>query len=334
MGAEGSHSLQHLVNTVAADVTDPETGVSVAARARARIGVAGNNPGANEEAKENAKIAADPSKDFPIEPLGSGSDYSPFLQHLGLAALNIGFGGEGQVGGVYHSAYDTYEYYSRFADPGFKYGPVLAKTAGRVILRIADADVPPQRYSDFADTMGRYADQVKKLADNKRDAAETQAKLFALNAFHLVDDPTKTSGPPVGLKPVPHINFAPLENAVDRLKKTAKDYDAALLAKGAAQPERVKAQLFDIGRKAEAALTIEAGLPGRNWYKNLIYAPGRLTGYAPKTLPGVREAIEEEQWDEADKYTVLTAAALNAYSDQLEGGTRLLNGGNTSASAK
>jgi N-acetylated-alpha-linked acidic dipeptidase len=198
---------------------------------------------------------------------------------------------------------------------------------------MADADVPPQRYADFADTMGRYLDEVKKLADNKREAADTQAKQFAINAFHLADDPTKTSGPPVKLASVPHINFAPLENAVDRLKKSAKDYDAALLAKGAAAPERIKAQLFDIGRKAEAALTSETGLPGRDWYKNLIYAPGRLTGYSSKTLPGVREGIEEEKWDEADKYAVMTAAALNAYSDQLEAGTRLLNGANTSASA-
>jgi N-acetylated-alpha-linked acidic dipeptidase len=325
--------LQHLINAAAADVTDPETGVSVGARARAAMGVAAGNPGADDEDKENAKIAVDPSKDFPIYPLGSGSDYSPFLQHLGLAALNIGFGGEGEVGGVYHSAYDTYEYYSRFADPGFKYAPVLAKTAGRVVLRMADADVPPQRYTDFADTMGRYVESVKKLADNKREAAEMQAKLFAINAFHLADDPTKTSGPPVKLATVPHINFAPLENAADRLKKTAKAYDDALLVKGAGQSERVKAQLFDIGRKAEAALAPDAGLPGRDWYKNLIYAPGRLTGYAPKTLPGVREGIEEEKWDEADKYAVVTAAALNAYSDQLEAGTRLLTGGGTSASA-
>jgi len=202
-----------------------------------------------------------------------------------------------------------------------------------VILRIADADVPPQRYADFADTMGRYVDQVKKLADNKRDAAEMQAKLFGINAFHLVDDPTKTSGPPVKLKPVPHLNFAPLENAVERLKKSAKTYDEALLAKGAAAPERVKAQLFDIGRKAEAALAPDAGLPGRTWYKNLIYAPGRLTGYGSKTLPGVREAVEEEEWDDADKYAAMTGAALNAYSDQLDAGTRLLNGANTSASA-
>ncbi|MBO0753914.1 MAG: M28 family peptidase, partial [Bradyrhizobiaceae bacterium] len=121
LNAAGSHSLQHLVNRVAADVTDPETGVSVLARARARLGVAGIAPGATEAAREDARIVSDPAHDLPIGALGSGSDYSSFLHHLGIAALNLGYGGEGQVGGVYHSAYDTYEYYSRFGDPGFVY---------------------------------------------------------------------------------------------------------------------------------------------------------------------------------------------------------------------
>src|SRR5262249_30228647 len=130
LNAEGSHSLQHLINVVASEVTDPETGVSVAARLRARLQVQGMNPGASEEQKDDAKLVASLSHDLPIGALGSGSDYSPFLQHLGIASLNIGFGGEGQVGGVYHSAYDTYEYYSRFGDPGFAYAPVLARPWG------------------------------------------------------------------------------------------------------------------------------------------------------------------------------------------------------------
>src|SRR5262249_27814069 len=108
LNVAGRHSLQHLVNRVGADVTDPETGVSVAARVRARIQVAGAAPGANEVARDIARIVANPAQDVPIGALGSGSDYSTFLQHLGIAALNVGFGGEGQVGGVYHSAYDTY----------------------------------------------------------------------------------------------------------------------------------------------------------------------------------------------------------------------------------
>ena len=322
----GSHSLQHLVNRVAADVTDPETGVSVAARQRARMQVAGTAPGASEEARDTAKVAADAAHDLPIGALGSGSDYSSFLQHLGIAALNVGFGGEGQVGGVYHSAYDTYEYYSRFGDPGFAYAPALAKTVGRVVLRMADADVPLQRYGDFAETVSRYLDQVKKLADTKREAAETQAKLLAAGAYRLTDDPTKSSGPPTALKSVPHFNMAPLENAVDHLKRSAKAYDTALAAKGAAQSNAAKAKLIELARQTEQSLTVAVGLPGRDWYKHLIYAPGRYTGYDPKTLPGVREAIEEERWADVDRYAALTGAALDAYADKLDEGVRLMGG--------
>jgi N-acetylated-alpha-linked acidic dipeptidase len=323
LNVEGSHSLQHFVNRVAADVTDPETGVSVAARARARMQVRGAAPGAGD-AREAARIAADAARDLPIGALGSGSDYSAFLQHLGIAALNVGFGGEGQVGGVYHSAYDTYEYYSRFGDPGFAYAPVLAKTIGRMVLRMADAEVPLARYGDFADTVSRYLDQVKRLADTKRQAAETQAKLLAANTYRLADDPTKPSRPPAALKSVPHFNMAPLENAVDRLKQSARAYDTALAAKGAKQSETAKAKLIELARQTEQSLAVDVGLPGRDWYKNLIYAPGRYTGYAAKTLPGVREAIEEERWADVDRYAALTGAALDAYADRLDQGVRLM----------
>jgi N-acetylated-alpha-linked acidic dipeptidase len=258
--------------------------------------------------------------------LGSGSDFSPFLQHLGIAALNVSFGGEGQVGGVYHSAYDTFEYYSRFGDPGFAYAPVLAKTVGRVVLRIADADVPLERYGDFAETVSHYLDQVKRLADAKREAAETQAKMLAANVYRLTDDPTKTSGPPTALKSVPHFNMAPLENAVDHLKRSAKAYDTALAAKGAAQSNAINAKLIELARQAEQSLAVDVGLPGRDWYKHLIYAPGRYTGYAAKTLPGVREAIEEERWVDVDRYAALTGAALDAYADKLDEGVRLMAG--------
>ncbi len=329
MNVEGSHSLQHLVNLVAADVMDPETGATVGARRRAQLEVAGTAPGAPEEARDRAKLALDPAHDVPIEALGSGSDYSAFLQHLGLAALNVGYGGEGQVGGVYHSAYDTYEYYSRFGDPGFVYAAVLAKTVGRIVLRTADADVPPMRYADFAETVGKYLDEVKKLADAKRDSAESQAKMLASSAFHLADDPTKTSGQPTALKSVPHFNFSPLENAVDRLKTSAKAYDTTLAAKGKTLSEKTRAQLFDIARETEETLASDVGLPERPWYRNLIYAPGRFTGYDAKTLPGVREAVEEERWADVDRYSGLTAQALNAYADRLDQGVRMMSASTT-----
>jgi N-acetylated-alpha-linked acidic dipeptidase len=174
---------------------------------------------------------------------------------------------------------------------------------------------------------------VKKLADTKRDAADAQAKMLAANAFRLADDPSKTSGAPTPLKSVPHFNFAPLDNAVDRLKRSARDYDGALAAKGAGASEPVRTQLFELARDAEAALAPDVGLPGRTWYKHQLYAPGRYTGYDAKTLPGVREAIEEERWDDADRYAAITAAALNAYSDKLDQTVRLLNGPRASAQA-
>ncbi len=326
LNAAGSHSLQHLVNRVAADVTDPETGVSVLARAHARVQVAGAAPGATEAARENARIAGDPGHDVPIGALGSGSDYSSFLQHLGIPALNLGYGGEGGVGGVYHSAYDTFEYYSRFGDPGFVYSPLLAKTAGRVVLRLADSDVPLARYGDFADTVARYVDQVKRLADTRRQQAEVQAKMLTANAFRLADDPSKTSGPPAALKRVPHFNMAPLENAIDHLRRAARAYDAALAARGARQSKETKAKLVELARQTEQTLIVDEGLPGRDWYKHLIYAPGRYTGYDPKTLPGVREAIEEERFADVDRYAALTGAALDAYADKLEEGVRLMGG--------
>jgi N-acetylated-alpha-linked acidic dipeptidase len=327
LNAAGSHSLQHLVNRVAADVTDPETGVSVLARAHARMQVVGAAPGATEAARDNARVAGDPGHDVPIGALGSGSDYSAFLQHLGIPALNLGYGGESSVGGVYHSAYDTYEYYSRFGDPGFVYTPLLAKTAGRIVLRLAETEVPLARYGDFADTVARYLDQVKRLADARRQQAETQAKMLAANAFRLADDPSKTSGPPTALKRVPHFNMAPLDNAVDHLKRAARAYDTALAAGGARQSKETKAKLVELARQTEQTLLVDVGLPGRDWYKHLIYAPGRYTGYEPKTLPGVREAVEEERFAEVDRYAALTGAALDAYADKLDEGVRLLGGG-------
>jgi N-acetylated-alpha-linked acidic dipeptidase len=326
LNVQGSHSLQGLVNRVAADVKDPETGASVLARTRARLQVAGTVPNANQDVRDLARIANDAARDVPIGALGSGSDYSSFLQHLGIAALNVSFGGEGQTDGVYHSAYDTYEHYSRFGDPGFAYAPVLAKTVGRIVLRMADSDIPLQRYGGFADTVQRYLDQVKRLADTRREAAETQARLLAGGAYRLVDDPTKTSRPPIALKTVPHFNMAPLENAVDRLKKSARAYDTALSAKGGAHSAATKAKLIDLARQTEQALTVDVGLPGRDWYKHLIYAPGRSTGYEAKTLPGVREAIEEERWADVDRYAALTGAALEAYADKLDEGVRLMGG--------
>jgi N-acetylated-alpha-linked acidic dipeptidase len=284
-------------------------------------------PTANEHARAEAKIAADADKDFSIEALGSGSDFSAFLDHLGVPVLDVGFYEEGHSGGVYHSRYDTFEHHSRYVDPGFVYDAMLAKTVGRIVLRVADSDLPVQNASAFASAVSDYLDQVKKLADDEREEAETQAKLLHDRAFQLASDPTKPSGLPTALDRVPHLEFASLEDAVDRLKRSAKAYDEALSKNSShlssSQIEKVQALML----KIDQTLAPDEGLPGRNWYKNLIYAPGRYTGYEAKTLPGVREAIEDRRWSDADRYAKLTADALNAYSDRLDQATAILKGG-------
>jgi N-acetylated-alpha-linked acidic dipeptidase len=328
LGLAGSQDFEHLLTGVASDVTDPETGVSVGQRARARMGVSSLQPDPRErdEAKVLAKIAGDPARDIPIEALGSGSDYSAYLEHLGLPALNIEYGGEGSSGGVYHSRYDTFEHHSRFVDPGFVYDALLAKTVGRVVLRVADSDLPVQRAGDFADFMALYVTEVKKLAGERREAAETQAKLLNDHAFELVADPTKTSAPPTALEAVPQFDFAPLEKAAERLKASAKAYDDALAAKGAGLlPDRL-AHLQALMQSIDQTLAPDVGLPGRPWFRNVIYAPGTLTGYGAKTLPGVREGIEQQRWADTTAYIKITADALNAYSDRLDQATTVLNG--------
>jgi N-acetylated-alpha-linked acidic dipeptidase len=327
----GSHDLEHFVNEIAADVTDPETQVSVGERRRAKMRVdaasGGGDPETAARRKEDARIAADPAKDFPIGALGSGSDYSAFIEHLGVPALSVEYDGEGSNGGVYHSRYDTYEHFARFGDPGFVYEAVLAKTVGRVVMRAADSDLPIQRATNFADTVGRYVDEVKKLARDRRETAEIQAGLLSAKAFALAADPQRSSGTPTALKPVPAIDLAPLDAAVARLKASAKAYDGALESNGANLPPDAKAKLRSLMLTIDQTLAPESvGLPERPWFRNLIYAPGRFTGYGAKTLPGVREAIEEERFDDANKYSKLTADVLDAYSDRLDQAAAVLNG--------
>jgi N-acetylated-alpha-linked acidic dipeptidase len=332
LGVEGSHDFEHFVNAVANDVQDPESHATVAERARAKIRMEAQSPSSHDPSvvarlKDQAKLAADPSRDFPIGALGSGSDYSAFLEHLGVPALNVGYGDEGENGGIYHSRYDTWEHFSRFEDPGFVYEAVLAKTIGRMVLRLADSDLPVQRTENFANTVDTYLKEVKKLADNKREAAETQAGMLKDRVFALTADPQKSSGDPTALKTVPKIDFAPMDAAIATLKASTKAYDDALAAKGAALSSDGKAKLRAIMLTLDQTLApADVGLPVRPWFRNLVYAPGRLTGYGAKTLPGIREAIEDERFDDADKYSKLTADALNAYSAQIDKATAVLEG--------
>jgi N-acetylated-alpha-linked acidic dipeptidase len=321
--------LQRLANDVSSSVKDPETGVTSGARLRAYTLVQGFEKGASESEKKDAKIAA-AGGDLAIGALGSGSDFTPFLQHLGITSLQIEYGGENDQAGVYHSLYDSYDHYARFGDPGFVYGVAEAQTVGHAILRFADADVLPLHFGSFSGTIDAYVSELHELTEQKRKTAEELGKLLDQGAFTLASDPTRPLLPPEREPEVPFLDFAPLDNVALRLKKSAKAYDdrfTRLQAGGVHLSAEQNLALDDLLRGMEGTLLDARGLPGRDWYKHLIYAPGLYTGYGVKTIPGVREAIEQNHWDEANQYVVMTSAALNAYCDRLDKAAALLGGG-------
>jgi N-acetylated-alpha-linked acidic dipeptidase len=326
LSAGGSDSLQHLLNQVAAAVTDPETGVSVQARLRART-LADTAGGTGDPDVRAAADAAGGGGDLLLEALGSGSDFTPFLQHLGIATLSVEYGGEADQSGVYHSRYDTFDHYVRFGDPDFKYGVALAQTNGRLMLRVADAQLLPQQAGTVAQRIDGYVHQLHALADARRKHAADLQSMIDARVFELASDPTRPLLAPKSEPPVPFLDFTALDNAVTRLTGSARAFDvayAAQFASGVTLPAERAAQVNALLRSLERALTDPQGLPGRSWYTNLIYAPGLLTGYGAKTLPGVREAIEGSQWQTAEEYSRRTAAALSNYCDQLDRATTLL----------
>ncbi len=288
--------------------------------------VAGARPDAKPEAKENAKLAA-AGGDLPIGALGSGSDYSAFIQHLGIASLDVGFGGEDDNAGIYHSRYDSFDHFDRFGDPGFKYEVALAQVAGRIVLRTADADLLPMRFGDFSATFDRYVAQLHKLADEEREKADAQHKLLDAHDYELVSDPTRPVAPPERLSDVPGIEFAPLDAAAKNLHASTQAFDAAYAASAASGfkfSKRQSAQIDELMGRMERSLTDPDGLPGRPWFKHMIYAPGLLTGYGVKTVPGVREALEARNWQQADRYAAITAKVLDGYRAELDKLTALL----------
>jgi N-acetylated-alpha-linked acidic dipeptidase len=334
LSPEGSHSLQHLLNDVASTVKDPETGVSTQARLRARMLVQGFEGASGDEesgaeAQRAAKLAA-AGEDLPIQAPGSGSDYSPFLQHLGVTALSIEYGGEADQGGAYHSKYDSFDHYVRFGDPTFAYGVAEAQTVGHVVLRTADADVLPLQFGDFADTIGSYVEQLRKLTDDKRKKAAELDRLLDQNVFGLAADPTRVVGPPAREALVPQLDFAPLDAVVARLKSSARAYDEAYarLAAGTFTLDKSRRRrLNELLQGMEQRLTDARGLPGRDWYRHFVYAPGMLNGYGVKTLPAVSEAIDGARWAEAAEYIPFTAAVLGKYCDGIDQATALLSPG-------
>jgi N-acetylated-alpha-linked acidic dipeptidase len=283
----GSHSLERFINEVAHDVKQPGADKSVwDAMKEHRV----------EQARtDEDKKALSERADLRIGALGSGSDYTPFLQHLGIASMNTGFGGEGG-GGVYHSIYDSFAWYIKFGDPTFEHGRALSQVNGTIVMRLADADVLPFEFTDLADTIGRYVDELDKLT--RRGKRQTE------------------------------IDLAPLTLAVKSLVESARRYEDALgkaSTDGFKQVKQVKS-LNELLYQSERKLTSEQGLPRRPWFRHQIYAPGFYTGYGVKTIPGVREAIEEKHWDEIGPEMKKTVGAIQALASQIDAAARLLEG--------
>jgi len=305
LGLAGSHTLEKFVNDIARDIQDPETKLTVWKREQLR---------AIEEAPGDKKQEVRQRADMHLGALGSGSDFTPFLQHVGVASLNIGYGGE-DGGGIYHSIYDDFYWYTHFADTTFVYGRALSQTGGTAMMRLGDADLLPFEFGDFAETMQTYVKELKDLSKKMQDEIRERNKEIDEGVFTAMADPKKPyMVPPKKEEVPPYQNFAPLENAADAVSRSAADYRRALeRANANGGAALAAASLAEVNRlliESERKFITQQGLPNRPWYRHQLYAPGFYTGYAAKTMPYVREAIEQKEWKQADDGVVVVARCL------------------------
>ncbi len=281
-----------------------------------------------EDPKESRKELRQRT-DLRIAALGSGTDFTAFLDHLGIATLDLGYGGEDEQG-IYHSIYDDFYWYTHFSDTDFVYGRALAQTAGTSVMRLADAEVLPFDFVNFADTVETYRKNLEKLLADKQEEIRERNQELDEGMFKATFDPRRPAVAPMKEEVPPHLNFAPMQNAVDSLTRSAKHYREALTKQQASLGEdAMAAKLGALNRElmeSERRLTNADGLPRRPWYKHLLYAPGVYTGYAVKTVPGVREGIEQKKYAEAEQEIVRVAKALENESALIEAAARELEG--------
>ena len=265
--AGGSSPLESFTVELARDFTDPATGITVLEAS-----------GASTRRRNAGGLT--------LSALGSGSDYVGFAHHLGIAAVNYGFGTE--MGGVYHSIYDSLAWYRKFGDPGLIYTRLFSAMMATGLVRLADAPLLPFRYAAFSRNLETYTKELALLP-----GARGKLDLQAVTA------------------------------AASKLKVTTAELDTALMKPAAgAKLNEANVALY----LAERTLCPPEGLPGRTWYRNLITAPGQFTGYGAKTLPGIREAAEFARWDEANQQAQALAGALAAYDMRLRAALNFLKG--------
>ena len=317
--AGGTHDLQHFINDITRDIQDPEKHISVQQRTRLRrIARAGN-------AEERSEIRK--SSDFKINALGDGSDYTAFQDHAGISSLNIGYGGENDAD-AYHSIYDDFYWYIHFMDTDFSYGRALAQTGGTAVLRLADADLIPFEYNGEAETIGKYVRDLEKLLKDKQDEIAERNLELQEGVFTATADPRKTYVPPPAKPVPPFMNFAPLKNGVESIKKSAERYQAAFAkwqGSGIDLPAQTAIALEADLLQIQRTFLTERGLPERPWFKHQVYAPGAYTGYGAKPIAAVREYMDQEKWKEADAQVPMVgqvlenvAAAIGKAADDLE----------------
>jgi N-acetylated-alpha-linked acidic dipeptidase len=302
LNAGGSHALEAVVNDVARNVEDPQTTTSVWKRKQALEIRRGSTAVRNE-------VRTRP--DLRIDALGSGSDYSPFLQHAGIPALNLSFGGLDASDGIYHSIYDDYFHFTTFLDTDFAYGRALAQTVGSLVIRFADAEVLPFQFTNLADTVQTYVTELQSLLRDRQAETRENNRQIEEGVFTALADMRRPRRQPVVESVPPAINFAPLENAAAQLTQAAERYRRSLDGSRSRLTPEIIRTINKALIQSERQLTDDAGLPRRPWYRHLLYAPGYYTGYAVKTMPGVREAIEEKNYAEAEREVLRVAEALS-----------------------
>jgi N-acetylated-alpha-linked acidic dipeptidase len=316
----GTQDLQTFISGVTRDIQDPETHMSVFQRSHlASIARAKN-------AEERSDIRK--RSDLLVKAVGDGSDYTAFQDFAGISTLSVEFGDEDD-GDQYHSIYDDFYWYTHFSDTDFSYGRALAQTAGTAMMRLAGADLTPVDYSPQAEAIAKYETELEKLLKDKQDEFTERNLELQEGVFTATADPRKPSVPPPVEAVPPYMNFSPMKNAIESLKKSAERYSKALSdwhAKGSpALPDQslqlVNADLLKISR----LFLNEAGLPERPWFKNQIYAPGAYTGYGAKPIAAVREYMDEKKWKEADAQVPQVAqvienvaAGINKAADDLQ----------------
>jgi N-acetylated-alpha-linked acidic dipeptidase len=310
----GSHSLEAFVNETAKDIDDPEKHISVWKRKQAGE-IESGSPEEKKEARQRA--------DLRIDPLGSGTDFTTFLDHLGVASLNVSYAGEDHEG-IYHSIYDDFYWYTHFSDKDFVYSRALSQTIGSMVMRFADADLLPFQFADLVDTVKKYDEELKKLLKDQQDEANDINQKLDDGVYSATSDPRHPTVAPPRAEVPPFINFAPIDNAIAALSLSAERYQKSTAALRRAAANANFASLNQLLLQSERRLTLEEGLPRRPWYKHMIYAPGWYTGYSPKTMPGVREAIDEKRYADADPEIAKIAKVLQAEAELIDQAAREL----------